>query len=37
VSFWTFISILFGAVCATLGGDLRDEFAVRQAVSTSPR
>jgi hypothetical protein len=41
VSFWTFMSLLFGAVCATLGGalggDLRDEFAVRQAVSTSPR
>jgi hypothetical protein len=41
LSFWTFMSLLFGAVCATLGGilggDLRDEFSVRQAVSTSPR
>lgn len=36
LSFWTFMSLLFGAVCATLGGmlggDLRDEFANRQAV-----
>jgi hypothetical protein len=35
------MSLLFGAVCATmggmLGGDLRDEFAMREAVSTSPR
>jgi hypothetical protein len=41
LSFWTFMSLLFGAVCATLGGvlggDLRDEFAVRSAVSVSPR
>jgi len=41
VSFWTFMSLLFGAVCATLGGvlggDLRDEFAVRSAVAISPR
>ncbi len=41
VSFWTFMSLLFGAVCATLGGvlggDLRDEFALRSAVPTSPR
>jgi hypothetical protein len=41
LSFWTFMSLLFGAVCATLGGvlggDLRDEFAVRGAVPTSPR
>jgi hypothetical protein len=41
VSFWTFMSLLFGAVCATLGavlgGDLRDEFAVRGAVPTSAR
>jgi hypothetical protein len=40
VSFWTFMSLLFGAVCATLGGvlggDLRDEFAMRGVV-TSPR
>jgi hypothetical protein len=41
VSFWTFMSLLFGAVCATLGGvlggDLRDEFAARGVVATSPR
>jgi hypothetical protein len=41
VSFWTFMSLLFGAVCATLGGvlggDLRDDFAIRQVVPTSPR
>lgn len=41
LSFWTFMSLLFGAVCATLGGilggDLRDEFANRQAVTTVPR
>jgi hypothetical protein len=41
LSFWTFMSLLFGAVCATmggmLGGDLRDEIAVREAVATSPR
>lgn len=41
LSFWTFMSLLFGAVCATLGGllggELRDEFSIRQAVSTSPR
>jgi hypothetical protein len=41
VSFWTFMSLLFGAACATLGGvlggDLRDDFAIRQAVPTSPR
>jgi len=41
LSFWTFMSLLFGAVCATLGGilggDLRDELALRQAVPTSPR
>ena len=40
LSFWTFMSLLFGAVCATLGGmlggDLRDEIAMREAVSTSP-
>jgi hypothetical protein len=40
LSFWTFMSLLFGAVCATmggmLGGDLRDEIATREAVSTSP-
>jgi hypothetical protein len=41
LSFWTFMSLLFGAVCATmggmLGGDLRDEIAIREAVVTSPR
>jgi hypothetical protein len=41
LSFWTFMSLLFGAVCATLGGilggDLRDDFAIRQNVSTSVR
>jgi hypothetical protein len=41
VSFWTFMSLLFGAVCATLGGvlggDLRDDFSVRNAVPASPR
>src|SRR3984885_12531693 len=41
LSFWTFMSLLFGAVCATLGGvlggDLRDDFAIRQVVPTSPR
>lgn len=41
LSFWTFMSLLFGAVCATLGGmlggDLRDEVAIRDAVATSPR
>jgi hypothetical protein len=40
LSFWTFMSLLFGAVCATmggmLGGDLRDEIAMREAVVTSP-
>jgi hypothetical protein len=40
LSFWTFMSLLFGAVCATmggmLGGDLRDEIAMREAISTSP-
>jgi hypothetical protein len=39
-AFWTFMSLLFGAVCAALGGmlggDLRDEFAT-QRVSTAPR
>ena len=33
ISFWTFMSLLFGAACATLGailgGDLRDEWAGR--------
>jgi hypothetical protein len=41
LSFWTFMSLLFGAVCATmggmLGGDLRDEIGMRKAVPTSPR
>jgi hypothetical protein len=40
-AFWTFMSLLFGAVCAALGGmlggDLRDEFATQRAVSTVPR
>jgi hypothetical protein len=40
LSFWTFMSLLFGAVCAAmggmLGGDLRDEIAMREAISTSP-
>jgi hypothetical protein len=39
LSFWTFMSLLFGAVCATLGGmlggDLRDEFASRRATATA--
>ena len=37
LSFWTFMSLLFGAVCATLGGilggDLRDEVAGRGAAA----
>jgi hypothetical protein len=41
LSFWTFMSLLFGAVCATLGavlgGDLRDEFASRQAATVARR
>jgi hypothetical protein len=41
LSFWTFMSLLFGAVCATLGGilggDLRDEVATRELLATSPR
>lgn len=40
LSFWTFMSLLFGAVCGALGGilggDLRDEVALREAVPTSP-
>jgi hypothetical protein len=40
-AFWTFMSLLFGAVCAALGGmlggDLRDEFAVQRVVPTAPR
>lgn len=40
-AFWIFMSLLFGAVCAALGGmlggDLRDEFATQRAVSTAPR
>jgi hypothetical protein len=40
-AFWTFMSLLFGAVCAVLGGmlggDLRDEFATQRMVSTIPR
>ena len=38
VSFWTFMSLLFGAVCAALGGvlggELRDEYVARTAVAT---
>ena len=41
VSFWTFMSLLFGAVCAALGGvlggELRDEYVARTAVATAPR
>jgi hypothetical protein len=41
LSFWTFMSLLFGAACATLGGmlggDLRDDFSTRRAVPTAPR
>jgi hypothetical protein len=41
LSFWTFMSLLFGAVCATLGGilggDLRDEVASRQTVIAPAR
>lgn len=42
LSFWTFMSLLFGAVCATLGGvlggELRDEFAARfGTVTAAPR
>jgi hypothetical protein len=41
LSFWTFMSLLFGAACAALGGmlggDLRDEFAAQCAVPTAPR
>lgn len=37
LSFWTFMSLLFGAVCATLGGilggDLRDESATRSTAA----
>ncbi len=40
-AFWTFMSLLFGGVCAALGGmlggDLRDEFATERAVTTAPR
>jgi hypothetical protein len=40
-AFWTFMSLLFSAVCAALGGmlggDLRDEFATQRMVSTVPR
>jgi hypothetical protein len=41
LSFWTFMSLLFGAACATLGGilggELRDDVATRTAVATAPR
>jgi hypothetical protein len=41
LAFWTFMSLLFGAVCATLGGmlggELRDEFATARAVPTTSR
>jgi hypothetical protein len=40
-AFWTFMSLLFGAACATLGGmiggDIRDELGTRDTVSTVPR
>jgi hypothetical protein len=40
LSFWTFMSLLFGAACATLGGilggDLRDDVAVSQAARLAP-
>ena len=40
-AFWTFMSLLFGGVCAALGGmlggDLRDEFATERMVTTAPR
>jgi hypothetical protein len=40
LSFWTFMSLLFGAVCATLGGilggELRDDFVSRQAAPAAP-
>jgi hypothetical protein len=31
------MSLLFGAVSATLCGDLRDDFTVHSVVPTSPR
>jgi hypothetical protein len=41
LSFWTFMSLLFGAVCAALGGmlggDLRDDFSTVRGVTTVPR
>jgi hypothetical protein len=41
IAFWTFMSLLFGAVCATLGGilggELRDEFMIARATPTVPR
>jgi hypothetical protein len=41
LSFWTFMSLLFGAVCAALGGmlggDLRDDFSPARGVTTVPR
>ena len=41
LSLWTFMSLLFGAVCAVLGdmlgGDLGDDFSTRRAVPTAPR
>lgn len=41
IAFWTFMSLLFGAVCATLGGilggELRDQFSVARAAPTAPR
>ncbi len=40
-AFWIFMSLLFGTVCASLGGipggDLRDEHSTQRAVSTAPR
>jgi hypothetical protein len=41
VAFWTFMSLLFGAACATLGGilggELRDEFRNHRLAPTAPR
>jgi len=41
LSFWTFMSLLFGAVCATLGGilggDLRDEVTAHYRASMAAR
>ena len=41
LSFWTFMSLLFGAVCATLGGmlggELRDDFSRQRLVPSASR